>query len=198
MTAVISTIPVRNIYYLLCYAWNSLEEGDPAGVQHDSAKSLIELLGRVLVSGITQLLKRGLHRTYVDRTDVVSGVRGQLQLSETMRRQLHLRAQTSCRFDELTHNDAANRILKASLRTVLRYPGVDSGLRSDIEMIVNRLREVDDVPLRAELFRQVQLHRNNQLYGFLLQVCRFVYDNAFLDEGGVASFRDFVRDRTQM
>jgi 5-methylcytosine-specific restriction enzyme subunit McrC len=194
----ISSVPVRNIYYLLCYAWNCLEEGDPAGVQNESATSLIELLGRVLVSGTTQLLKKGLHRTYVDRVEVVAGLRGQLQINDTIRRQLHLRATTSCRFDELTRNDLGNRILKASLRMILRYPRVDQDLRSDIELVLHRLREVDDAVLRADSFRRVQLHRNNRVYGFLLQVCRFIYENTFLEADGRAHFRDFVRDRAKM
>ena len=45
----------------------------------------------------------------------------------------------------------------------------------------------------------MQVHRNNRFYAFLLQVCRFLYDNLLIDEEtGQDKFREFIRDEAKM
>ncbi|NIQ13085.1 MAG: restriction endonuclease, partial [Candidatus Dadabacteria bacterium] len=56
------SIPIQNIYYLLCYAWNKLEEKDLVNVQEEDTTKLIDLFAKVLINGTTYLLKRGLDR----------------------------------------------------------------------------------------------------------------------------------------
>ena len=44
------TIPITNIYYLLCYAWDRLDEKDVVDVHPEEEKDLADLFARVLVS----------------------------------------------------------------------------------------------------------------------------------------------------
>jgi 5-methylcytosine-specific restriction enzyme subunit McrC len=53
-------IPVLNVYYLLCYAWDTLDEGKLVNIATEPFKSLPDLFARVLTAGTTRLLKRGL------------------------------------------------------------------------------------------------------------------------------------------
>ena len=59
-------VPVQNIYYLLCYAWDALEEAERIDVSPEQSLTLTDLFARVLISGAGQLLVRGvkehLHR----------------------------------------------------------------------------------------------------------------------------------------
>ncbi len=41
-------IPIQNIYFLLCYAWNQLEERDLVEINAEDTTSLQDLLARVL------------------------------------------------------------------------------------------------------------------------------------------------------
>jgi 5-methylcytosine-specific restriction enzyme subunit McrC len=45
-------IPVRNLYYLLCYAWDRLEEGDVVAAEQEGATELVDLFARVLEGGV--------------------------------------------------------------------------------------------------------------------------------------------------
>ena len=63
-------IPIQNIYFLLCYAWNHLQETEYADVRSDGCDKLWDLLARVLIRGSQQLVKRGLHRDYVVHHDL--------------------------------------------------------------------------------------------------------------------------------
>ena len=56
-------IPIANIFYLLCYAWDVLEEKDTlADVNALQSTDLLDLFARVLVNGTRRLLRRGLDR----------------------------------------------------------------------------------------------------------------------------------------
>ena len=113
-------IPIENIYYLLCYAWDRMEEGDVVDVSEVGLQRLPDLFAQVLVHGVGHLLRRGLDRGYVGFADDVAGVRGKLDLSSTLKRQTLTRARTRCHVDELSYDVVHNQILKATMRSLAR------------------------------------------------------------------------------
>ena len=193
------SIPIRNVYYLLCYAWDALQERKQVDVDLDGSGPTVNLLGRVLEAGVTHLLKRGLGREYVTQQDTVAGIRGKLELGATLKRNLLAEGRTVCAFDELHHDVLSNQILKATLRRLLSAPELDPALHGRLLGLHRRLHDISSIDLTARSFRTVQLHRNASVYLFLMSLCRLVYDNLLLDEEtGQARFRDFVRDERQM
>ncbi len=62
-----------------------------------------------------------------------------------------------------------------------------------------RLHQVEEIELSPAIFARVRLNRNNAFYGFLLGVCRLIYNNVLAKEGeGDYQFQDFIRDPQQM
>lgn len=59
-------IPVENIYYLLCYAWNKLEEKDRVDISVDEKMEILDLFAKVLINATKLLLKRGIDKNYID------------------------------------------------------------------------------------------------------------------------------------
>ena len=76
----IDDIPIRNIYYLLLYAWNRLEEAEVVAVSTENETSLLNLFARVLISGMRHLLRRGLDRGYIPFQEDLRGISRQDQL----------------------------------------------------------------------------------------------------------------------
>jgi 5-methylcytosine-specific restriction enzyme subunit McrC len=81
-------IPIENIYYLLCYAWDKLEEKDHVPVSIDDKTALPDLIAKVLMNATKMLLKRGIDRSYVGHTAELSGVKGKLSISQTLKSNL--------------------------------------------------------------------------------------------------------------
>jgi 5-methylcytosine-specific restriction enzyme subunit McrC len=192
-------IPIRNLYYLLTYAWDALDESELIEIDALPDTHVLDLLGGVLNRGIEHLLRRGLDRGYVPRREVISGVRGKLDLSATVKVNLLRRARAVCEFDELSHDVGHNRLLRATVQRLLRAPGLDPTLCEGLAATERRLHGIGAVPLSDRAFRSVQLHSNNRFYRFLLGVCRLVHDSLLVDEAsGEVRFRDFVRDERRM
>ena len=55
-------IPIQNIYFLLCYAWNQLEEKDVVEINPEDSTALQDLFARVLAGGVQYLIRRGFDR----------------------------------------------------------------------------------------------------------------------------------------
>jgi 5-methylcytosine-specific restriction endonuclease McrBC regulatory subunit McrC len=92
------SIPIRNVYYMLCYAWEHWAEGETVSVDDvdfDFDRTQ-DLLAHILAEGTARLLKRGLDRGYIPIADDVPGIRGKLDFATTSKRALLARAQTHC------------------------------------------------------------------------------------------------------
>lgn len=191
-------IPIRNLYYLLLYAWDALEEGDPTAAGAEPNTRLLDLLAATLTRGVDRLLRRGLGRAYLRRHDRIPGVRGRVDLSATLKVGGHRAGRAVCEFDELSFDAPHNQLLKATVAALLKADDLDRRLREPLRLTWHRLREVADVRLTPRAFR-LQLPRNNSGYRFLIDVCRLLHRHLIPDPAtGGLTFRDFSRDERRM
>lgn len=192
-------IPIRNIYFLLLYAWNVLDEADSVDVREEDPNTLVDLFASVLHKGLMRLLKRGLDRSYIAKHDCVSGVQGKLDVSASIKTRAFDRASSICEFDDLSHDVLHNRILKTTVARLVRLPELDEEVRRDLILINRRMSDVLEIPLSRDSFRSVQLHGNIRSYRLLLDICRILHRHVTVDETtGSTTFRDFSRDERAM
>ena len=192
-------IPIQNLYYLLCYAWDQLAEGMLIDIEACDSKSLSELFARVLAHGTQHLVKRGFDRGYLVHGEETSRLRGRFHLSESMKRQSWRQGRMVCEFDELDHNILHNRILKTTILDVLHAGGIEKETRNLLREQAAALRHIAPVQITSGLFRRVHLHRNNRFYRFILNVCELIHDSKLPEQrDGKTRFRDFIRDERKM
>jgi 5-methylcytosine-specific restriction enzyme subunit McrC len=192
-------IPIRNLYYLLCYAWNALDEKDDALVAELDGLTHVELLAKVLAVSAQRLWRRGLDRGYRTLDDETSFPRGRIDVQRTVARQLEPIGRAACRFDELGHDVLHNQILATTARRLSRLPTLVRDLREEMVAIDRTLADVSTIPLRAATFTQVQLHGRLRRYRLALHICELVHDQLVIDERTRdVHFRDFVEDPKKM
>lgn len=192
-------IPIENIYYLLCYSWDKLDEGDKVKVSKDDFDDLLNLFSKVLVNGVTYVLKRGLDRTYNNHVQPYRGIKGKLQLEASIKRNHFNQGLATCAFDEFDYNTLHNQIIKFTLKKLLYTKGIESDTKKGIRLLVQRFEKVTDKSINLSDFGKVRLHRNNQFYDFILQVCKLIIENLSLNEReGKYEFQDFIRNETKM
>ena len=104
-----------------------------------------------------------------------------------------------CDFDELSYDVLHNRILKATMRRLIRAEGLAVHNSEGLVQLCRIFSGIEEIELTNRVFGQVQLYRNNQFYDFLMKVCELIYRNLLVSEkSGTSKFRDFVRDEHQM
>lgn len=192
-------IPIQNIYYLLCYAWNKLDEGKIVDVNKIDSTEIVDLFAKVLINGVSHLLKRGIDRNYIENDDLLSTIKGKLDFNSTIKRNLMFRGKAHCIFDEMNHNVLHNQILKTTIYRLLLIKELDSALQEELVKIYRYFYQIDTISLNYRAFRNVKINRNNYFYLFLLNICELIYENLLPDEeSGETKFRDFVRDEKKM
>jgi len=203
------SVPIQNVYYLLCYAWNRLEARELVDVGAVPGDRVQNLLAQVLIVGAARLIRTGFDRDYTSVHEESRSLRGKLLLSQTVKRTLLPRGQVACEFDELSHDVPHNRVLKAAMRELGEVPELDEGLRRALRRARARLHDVSDIDLDPAAFREVRLHRNIARYAFLMNVCELVarcllpesttgrrHFHAFTEQPQIMGllFQDFVRN----
>jgi 5-methylcytosine-specific restriction enzyme subunit McrC len=194
-----SVIPIQNIYYLLCYAWNKLEEGKVVDVHSLNSTRLVDLFAKVLLGGTRHLIQRGFDRGYLPFSEETGRIRGKISFASSLKKNLLVHGRAHCEFDELDYNVLHNRILKTTIAHLILADGLDIQLKEGLGELLRRLRIVEPVIISSQVFRRVQLHKNNSYYSFLLNVCELIYNYLLVDERtGRSKFRDFLQDDASM
>jgi 5-methylcytosine-specific restriction enzyme subunit McrC len=191
-------IPILNIYYLLCYAWDKLEEGKKIETSSSEYDELINLFARVLVNGCNQLFKRGLDKTYQEVTEEYQGIKGRIEFKQTLNKNLFRLGKVICTFDNFDANNLQNQILKATLLRLTKVKGLERELRQQVWNTYIRFEGVGDIEIQLYHFNQIKIHRNNSFYDLLLRICRLIIENTVLTEkNDKYRFRDFIGSEKQ-
>lgn len=192
-------IPIQNIYYLLCYAWNKLEESDIVNVNEIDSTELIDLFAKVLSNSCSRLLKQGLDRYYIEYEDVIMGIKGKFNFSATIKQNVLPLRKTACIYDEFNYDILHNQILKTTIGKLLKTKNLDSSLKDELHKIYLKFPPISETAIRKSMFNQIRLHRNNYHYDFILKVCQIINENLFIDESkGNYKFKDFTREEKAM
>ena len=56
------TIPIKNIYYMLTYAFKELRHNNYEYIAGESFENIYDLFAEIISKGIAYLLKQGLHK----------------------------------------------------------------------------------------------------------------------------------------
>jgi 5-methylcytosine-specific restriction enzyme subunit McrC len=192
-------IPIENIYYLLCYAWNTLDEKDRVNVSIDDKTELLDLFAKVLINSSEMLLKRGIDKNYIDHNEELAGIKGKIEISQTLKSNLLSKQRTICAYDDFSANIISNRILVTTIYRLTRTKGLDKELKNRLVSLQRMLSGIELVEISNSLFKQIRLNRNNRFYRFVMNVCQIIYENTLPSEAqGQFKFSDFTRDERKM
>ena len=193
------SIPILNIYYLLCYACNALDRDSWVKIDPERIKAPQDLLAKLLTVTVKILLKRGLACEYVGCSGEVAGIRGKLEVTETISRIALSRARTWCSYDERLPDTAPNRAILSAMNVLLRCSEIQTNLREELYRLIRYFGEVRMVPLSPALCDNIRLDRNTRYYHFAIDICALVARNTRPSEtDGRWFIDDFSRNPAQM
>ena len=93
-------IPIRNIYYMLSYTFQVLNEQGYKNIETERFDNVAELCAAILSNGVSLQLKRGLGREYIENTESLSSQRGRIEISESIKTHSMLKRQRVCSYDD--------------------------------------------------------------------------------------------------
>ena len=116
------SIFIKNIYYMLSYAFTTLNQGGYEDIATEEFENIHNLLAAILAKGIGRQLKQGLYREYLNQKETVTAVRGKIDIPGTIQNRLARRQVLTCEYDELSENNLLNQILKTTVTLTTAIP----------------------------------------------------------------------------
>jgi 5-methylcytosine-specific restriction enzyme subunit McrC len=175
-----SGIPIRNLWYMLIYAWNELWMKSHMVAEIEAAPSLDALLATVLAKLMQQRLRIGLGRNYRNDDGLIRGIRGRVDFATSLKRLAFQQGQAHCRFQTYSSNVPKNQVVRATLHR-LALTGVFGPDRSQAESLRHRLRQlvrtlntIDLIDPTPEFIRRQRLQRHDADYRLMLAICQLV------------------------
>ena len=175
-------IPIQNLYYLLCYAWGLPEQREWVKVDADSCPAVLDLLSRLLTKGADVLLKRGIAKEYRTHEEEIAGIKGKLELAQTLKQGRYREGKTICTIDDLTGDILLNQIVYTTMYRLLGNKDLDKEVKKDLLRSFRRFPKVSIIDLKPGTFKDVRLNRNNRFYRLIISVCEMLYANMLPDK----------------
>ncbi|MBR3243269.1 MAG: 5-methylcytosine-specific restriction endonuclease system specificity protein McrC, partial [Parasporobacterium sp.] len=165
-------IPIRNVYYMLSYAFQVLCEQGYKNIETEQFDNVAELCAAILSKGVSLQLKRGLGREYIENTESLSSLRGRIEISESIKTRSILKRQLVCLYDDFSENTYMNRIIKTTMELLL-HADIAKARKKELRKLLVFFGNVDTLDIHAINWK-IQYNRNNQTYRMLISICYLV------------------------
>lgn len=191
------SIFIKNIYYMLSYAFTTLNRSNFEDVATEEFENMHNLFAAIIAKGVGQQLKQGLYREYLNKRENVAVMRGKIDMSGTIKNKIARQQILSCEYDDLSENNLLNQILKTTVMILLRFAKVDTKHKDALKKEMLFFSNVDTLEPASIRWTSIRFQRNNQTYRMLISICQLILEGMLLttDQGEykLASFIDEQR-----
>ncbi len=165
-------ICIKNIYYMLSYAFQVLNEQGYKQVATEEYENVAELCSEILIKGVTSQIKRGLGREYLSQTESLASIKGKINISFSVKEQSMLKKHLICSYDEFSVNSYMNRIIRTTMEVLIKS-SISKERKKQIRKLLIYFAEVEPLNIGNIKWKQ-QYNRNNQTYQMLISVCYLI------------------------
>lgn len=189
-------IKIKNVYYMLSYAYRILREEGYINVEGEEFQNIHDLLAVILVQGVTNQYKRGLHKDYVNHTQTLKSLRGKINLTSSVKENTLVKKSIICHFDEFSENIWHNQIIKVTMNLLVRNKRVKVEHRKELRKLLLYFQNVDVIEAQSIDWKAVSYHRNNATYRMLINICQLVIKGLLMNpENGEYKMKEFLDDQ---
>jgi 5-methylcytosine-specific restriction enzyme subunit McrC len=156
---------------MLSYAYQALNEDGFRNVVTEDFKNIHDLMSAILIRGVTNQIKRGLHRNYISQTETLGNLRGKIDMTSSVKQQTMLTRRMVCTYDLFSEDTLLNSILKTTLRLLIRHGDVKQENKKTLRKLLIYFGSVTDIDPFQINWSAISYHRNNATYKILINIC---------------------------
>lgn len=183
-----NTVSVRNVYLMLSYALDAHNVDSFDSIQFEKIDGLYDLFAEILIKGTTLQRKRGFEHDYAEVSELVSSVRGRINVFETHTLRKTGTNLVSCTFDEYNPDTFMNRIIKLALHKASRIKEIQAIRRNQIKGLLPYFDQVSNINPNRINWASIRFSRNNASYRILMNVCYMI-----IEETGMTQYLGSVQ-----
>ena len=189
-------IKIKNIYYMLSYAYQNLNEGPYKNIDLESFNNIHDLLSAILIRGTSIQIKRGLHRDYLAYSENTGRLKGKIDITESIKQQTMMNRKMVCHYDLFSEDTKLNQILKATMMLLLRHGNVSPKNKKLLLKLLLYFQNVTAVDPMHISWNTVNYPRNSPSYKMLINICQLLIQGMLLStENGQYKLLQFLDDQ---
>ena len=187
-------IPIQNIFYMLSYAFQVLNEQGYKNIATEEFDNVGDLCAAILIKGVSRQLKQGLEREYIEHTEQLSTLRGRIDNTESIKTCSILKRQMVCTYDEFSTNSYMNRIIKTTMELLIRSD-ISKSRKKELRKLMIFFADVNSLDPYLINWKQ-RYNRNNQAYRMLISICYLVIKGLLqTNSDGSMRLMDFIDEQ---
>lgn len=191
-----ANIKVKNIYYMLTYAFRVLHEENYRNIGTEEFEYVSDLLAAILCKGIASQVKRGLGKDYMQRRETLHSPKGKIEIAVSIKEQTMRSRKLSCIYDSYEENTYLNQILKSIMYCLLRSDEVKPERKKSLKKLMLYFDNVNMIGLKNVHWKGIQYSKNNLTYKMLISMCYLIVQGLLLsEEKGNIKMSKYVDDR---
>ena len=173
-------IPVRNIWYMLCYALDDRMLQHRFNAQTEEAPSIDAMLAKLLLALFSRRLRIGLGHDYRNHEETVNGIRGRVDFGTSIKKMSFQNAKAHCRYQVFDSNVLKNQIIKSTLTLIAKRGdfGPDkkkaNEQKKEIQLLVRQLPKIDEITVTPSIVRRKLIDREDYDYRTMLTLCNLI------------------------
>ena len=177
-------ILIRNIYYMLAYAFQELRQNNYAEIEGEKFEDIYDLFAEILARGVAYQLKQGLYREYIPTNESMQTVRGKININGTIANRMRNKNLIDCDYDILSENNIYNQIILTTSIVLIRHSEVKKEKKARLKQLMLFFHNVQAIDVHAIHWDALRFDRNNSSYRMLTYICYFVVNEWLMTKCG--------------
>ena len=191
-------IPIRNIYFLLSYAWKYYKPSDIRKIDEKDFTNDTEFFAEIFDLTLSKYVKKGLHRDYVEKAETIKTIKGKVDFNSTLKTLGFRSKQIDCIYDEYSSNNSINQLIYSTIVIILKSK-ISGELKKSLKKKIVFFNNVSRVKIDKQLLKTIRPVRGNSTLNFLINISKYIYYNLGFDEkDGKYDLGDFVKNKMGM
>ena len=190
-------ISIKNYYWMLAYAFDSISESDYAKIQSEEFENVYELLCIILTIELNKQIKRGLNKAYISTEEETGNIRGKININKSIKNLSFINKKLVVEYDEYSINSELNKIVKTAGLFLIRSNKIKTTKYiNELKRCLKYLNDVSEIKPSLIKWSSIRYDRNNSTYRMLINVSYFILNGLLsTTDDGQYQFNNYIDDR---
>ncbi|MFI3210494.1 MAG: 5-methylcytosine-specific restriction endonuclease system specificity protein McrC [Peptostreptococcaceae bacterium] len=189
-------IRIQNIYYMLSYAYLDLKQLGFSNLKIEEFENSLDLLSEILIKLVSKQIKNGLCGEYLNKTELLSGVSGRINISKSIKENSFINKKIVCEYNEFSINNNFNQIIKTTLKIIVRDKNILNNKKKVINRLLLNFYNVDDKNI-YQLDFKIKRNRIYKNYDNIINICYLIKNGLIMcEEYGNLRVRTYLDEQS--
>lgn len=191
-----NSIQVKNIYWMIVYALNVIEDKGIQSISRETFENVYDLCASLMSIALAKQVKRGLNKSYINKRDDSPCVRGKILIKETLLSN-NYNNKIFCEYDEYNENSYLNKIVKTACLYLLKSNKIKDKERAiKLKKYLLFFSNVETINIKLINWNHINFNKNNASYKVLINISYLIINGLLAStNNGNIEFREFIDPR---